>query len=158
MATEIEKLELEEEEEIQPEDTIEVDITDEANFDYVCMYGIEPPEKDIKDVLEEYIKIRDMAKYTYYFRVKYYDETLEEMLMLFIYKGEVVDKGGWEEQHWEVRGICPAEDWCQELEDCGQIRAWLSTKINPEDTGDWVWDERVREEKRQKEIEEWLNG
>ena len=40
---------------------------------------------------------------------------------------------------------------------CGQIRSWLKSKIDPKENGDWVWDERVREEKRRKEMEDYCN-
>ncbi len=43
------------------------------------------------------------------------------------------------------------------LEDCGQIRSWLKSKIDPKENGDWVWDERVREEKRRKEMVDYCN-
>ena len=57
-------------------------------------------------------------------------------------------------QLWEIRGICPAEDWTVELEEDGQIREWLNTKINPTEETDWVWDLRLKEERRKKEIAE----
>ena len=32
-------------------------------------------------------------------------------------------------QSWEIVGICEAEDYDEDLEECGQIRAWYETKI-----------------------------
>jgi len=72
------------------------------------------------------------------------------MLMLFVYKGDVFGSM----QMWEVRGICPAEDWSKELEDDGQVRVWLKSKLEPIDETDWVWDLRIREAVRRKEIAE----
>lgn len=133
-----------------------VKITAEAQFDYESSYDYCMPKTDIKKECEKYINnMQESGRLLndYYFRCKYIDEQTEHMLMLFFYKGKRFGRM----QVWELHGVCKAEDWCQELEDCGQVRAWLSSPINPEDTGDWVWDMRVREEKRQREIEEWLN-
>lgn len=57
--------------------------------------------------------------------VKYYDEAIDRMLMLFLYKGEKFGRM----QVWKVTGICFAEDWTEEQEESGQIRFWLKTKI-----------------------------
>ena len=36
-------------------------------------------------------------------------------------------------------------------------KVWLNSSLHPEDVGDWVWDLRVQEEKRQKEMESYWN-
>lgn len=133
-----------------------VNITAEAQFDYEEALNFVMLKTDLKKECEKYINIMQengRLLYDYYFRCKYLDENSDQMMMLFFYKGKKFGAM----QVWDLYGVCRAEDWSEELEDCGQIRAWLTSSINPEDIGDWVWDERVREEKRQKEIEEWLN-
>ena len=125
-------------------------ITAEAEFDYESEFGLRLPKLDIKRETEEYIS-GSLSRFSgYYFRIKYLDEATDRMLMLFVYKGVVLGCM----QLWEIRGICPAEDWTVELEEDGQIREWLNTKINPTEETDWVWDLRLKEERRQKEIAE----
>ena len=125
-------------------------ITAEAEFDYESEFGLRLPKLDIKRETEEYIS-GSLSRFSgYYFRIKYLDEATDRMLMLFVYKGVVLGCM----QLWEIRGICPAEDWTVELEEDGQIREWLNTKINPTEETDWVWDLRLREERRKKEIAE----
>ena len=135
-------------------DTInKVVITEEAEFDYESLVELPLPKTDIKSEAETYIDYlqEDRKLNGYYFRVKYYDEQSEQMLMLFIYKGERFGKM----QTWKVEGICFANDWSEELEECGQVRFWLKSSINPQETGDWVWDLRIKEEKRRREMEEY---
>ena len=127
-------------------------ITEEAEFDYESLVKLPLPKTDIKSEAETYIDyMRENRRLNgYYFRVKYYDEQSEQMLMLFFYKGERFGKM----QTWEIKGICLASDWSEELEESGQIRFWLKSTINPTDTGDWVWDLRIKEEQRKREMEE----
>lgn len=125
-------------------------ITAEAEFDYESEFGCRLPKKEIKQETEEYIGSRLSRFYGYYFRAKYYDEATDRMLMLFVYKGEVFGSM----QMWEIRGICSVEDWSKELEDDGQVRVWLKSKLETAEETDWVWDLRVREAIRQKEIAE----
>ena len=125
-------------------------ITAEAEFDYESEFGISPPVDDIKQETAEYIDGRMSRFYGYYFRVKYLDETTDRMLMLFVYKAERFGCM----QLWEVRGICPAEDWSAELEEDGQIREWLNSKMDTPEETDWVWDLRIKEAQRRKEIAE----
>ncbi len=123
-------------------------ITAEAEFDYESEFDRRLPKKEIKQETEEYIG-GSLSRFNgYYFRAKYYDEATDRMLMLFVYKGEVFGSM----QMWEIRGICPAEDWSKELEDDGQVRVWLKSKLETAEETDWVWDLRVREAERQKEI------
>ena len=107
-------------------------ITAEARFDYESEFSRPLPTADIKRETEEYINNKTVRFYGYYFRVKYLDETTDRMLMLFVYKAERFGCM----QLWEVRGICPAEDWSAELEEDGQIREWLNSKMDtPEERG-----------------------
>lgn len=125
-------------------------ITEEAVFDYENIIGGRIPKADIKRETEEYMEhLQKTARLTYgcYFRVKYYDEQSEESLMLFFYRGERVGLM----QMWKLSGLCKAEDWTEDGEEIGRIRAWLKTKISdiPKDA-DWVLD--YREAKRRGEI------
>lgn len=128
-------------------------VTDEAKFDYECLFNRPIPKADIKRETEEYIDGRQGRINGFYFRTKYYDETADEMLMLFFYKGKDISKM----QMWELAGICRADDWSEEMEEDGIIRHWLKSSFTPREETDWVWDLRVREEQRQKEVEEWLS-
>lgn len=125
-------------------------ITAEARFDYETECGCPPPIKDIKRETEEYIGCRLSRFGGYYFKVKYLDESTDKMLMLFVFKAENFKCM----QIWEIRGICPAEDWSEELEETGQIREWLNSKLNPPEETDWVWDLRIKEARRKKELAE----
>ena len=108
-------------------------ITAEAEFDYESEFGRRLPKIDIKRETEEYIS-GSLSRFSgYYFRVKYLDEMTDRMLMLFVYKGDVFGSM----QLWEIRGLCPAESWTPELEEI-----------------DWVWDLRLREARRKKELAE----
>ena len=121
-------------------------ITAEARVDYESEFSRPLPTADIKRETEEYINNKTVRFYGYYFRVKYYDEATERMLMLFFYKGERFGCM----QMWELSGVCPAEEWTEELEQDGQIRNWLKTKVNPDDKSDWVIE--LREARRRGEI------
>ena len=125
-------------------------ITAEAEFDYESEFKRPLPKKELKRETEEYIGGRLSRFNGYYFRAKYFDEMTDRMLMLFVYRGEVFGSM----QIWEIRGICPAEDWTSELEEDGQVRVWLKSKLDTAEETDWVWDLRVREEIRRKELAE----
>lgn len=129
-----------------------VSVAEEAVFDYEGMVGSPPPIRDIKQEVETYLGITAARVRGYYFRVKYYDEAIDRMLMLFLYKGEKFGRM----QIWKVSGICFAEDWTDELEENGQIRFWLKTKIGdflPE--VDWVVKYRVWQEEEAKAREDY---
>lgn len=83
-------------------------VTAEARFDYESMFGLPLPIVEIKRETEKYIDnlIYGGTLYGCYFRVKYYDEITDRMLMLFFYKGNSFGKM----QMWELKGICLAED------------------------------------------------
>lgn len=128
-------------------------ITDEARFDYESLFDQPMPKADMKGECEMYIDNISGQNFGCYIRAKYYDETTDEMLMLFFYKGKAIGIM----QMWELQGVCRANEWSEELEEDGMIRHWLKTSLIPNEETDWVWDLRVREEQRQKEVEEWLN-
>ena len=65
-----------------------VSVAEEAVFDYEELVGAQPPIRDIKQEVETYLNIIAARARGYYFRVKYYDEAIDRMLMLFMYKGE----------------------------------------------------------------------
>lgn len=144
-------------------------ITDEAKYDYECLfaislYGSDTREKDdewwkehfedreylspsmpiseMKAECEDYIEIHPSVKYSHYFRAKYYDETKEKMLMLFFYKVKKIGPM----QLWDLKGICLADDWDEISEEKGIIRNWLKHDIQTEDKTDWVleYQENVR--------------
>ena len=119
-------------------------------FEQEELTGTVPPVRDIKKEVETYLQyIADRTR-GYYFRVKYYDEGIDRMLMLFLYKGERFGPM----QVWKITGVCFAEDWTEELEENGQIRFWLKTKISDfEDKTDWVV--RVWQEEQDKAREDY---
>lgn len=129
-----------------------VSVTEEAVFDYKELAGTVPPVRDIKKEVETYLQyIADRTR-GYYFRVKYNDEGIDRMLMLFLYKGERFGPM----QVWKIAGVCFAEDWTEELEENGQIRFWLKTKISDfEDKTDWVVRYRVWQEEQEKAREDY---
>ena len=126
----------------------------EAKQDYECLLEKRMLTSEIKKEVDEYfIHIESKLNTSYYFRIKYAEEDCDKMLMLFIYK----DKKIGSMQLWRLAGICFEEDWSEELEDSGQVRFWLNTKITdlPEES-DWVvkhlvWKEE--QERLQKELE-----
>lgn len=101
-------------------------VTDEAKFDYECLFNRPIPKADIKRETEEYIDGRQGRINGFYFRTKYLDENADEMLMLFFYKGKRFGKM----QLWELSGVCRADEWTREAEDDGQIRNWLNTSLD----------------------------
>lgn len=129
-----------------------VSVTEEAVFDYKELTGVVPPVRDIKKEVETYLQYIADCTRGYYFRVKYYDEEIDRMLMLFLYKGERFGPM----QVWKIAGVCFAEDWTEELEENGQIRFWLKTKITDfEDKTDWVVRYRVWQEEQDKAREDY---
>lgn len=118
-----------------------LNITAEASLDIKdCLGGIVFDKRKFKAEVEEYIQ--NMSKrlpWWGYFRADYEDE-YNERIKLFIYKGEKLGLM----QYWDLRGVCLAKDWSEEIEDEGYIRSWLNTKIEdvPDDE-DWVIRYRV---------------
>lgn len=77
-----------------------------------------------------------------YFRCRYVDERTGGTLMLFLYRGYKLGLM----QCWTVAGICGAEDWTEEAEDGGRVRAWLKTETaDPPEEGDWAVRHRVNQ-------------
>ena len=125
-------------------------ITTDAEFDYESEFKCRLQKLQLKQEIEDYIRIRLKNFNGYYCRVKFYDEFTNEMLILFVYKGDTFGCM----QMWEVRGICKEEDWTNELEDDGNIRCWLKSKIEPNESTDWVWDLRIAKVIQRKELSE----
>ena len=93
-----------------------------SRFDYESLFGLPIPRADMKGECEKYIDNISGQNIGYYIRAKYYDETTDEMLMLFFYKGKTISRM----QMWELAGICRADDWSEEMEEDGIIRHWLN--------------------------------
>lgn len=125
-------------------------ISDEARFDYEWLIGGIMPIADIKYETEEYIDNFKSRFDGYYFRIKYLDETVDRMIMMFFYKAEKIGMM----QMWELAGICLAEDWTEGLEESGQVRVWLKSKIEPTEDIDWVWDLRIWQAEQKRLIDE----
>ena len=127
-----------------------VKITDEALCDYEDEFGGMPmPKYDLKAEVEDYIlfqKKDGRLCYDYYFRVRYFDETQDEMLMLFLYKCRKTACM----QEYDLCGLCRESDWSQELEDDGAIRNWLKSKLETDEKTDWVWDYRIWKAEQEK--------
>lgn len=125
----------------------ELVVTEEAKFDYADLFGMLvgdfgndlPPyfniNPNIKEEVETYIKTRKGLWHKHYLRLTYLVEDSDIDLMLFIKQGKVIENI----QHWGLVGICNKEDWSEELEESGRIRAWYETKIDniPEER-DWL--------------------
>ena len=131
-----------------------VKITDEAVVDYEAVsLSDSMPKADIKQQTESYIdnmQAIGRLRYGYYFRCKYLDEQTGQMLLLFFYKGQTFGKM----QIWKLVGLCVADDWNDDLEDSGQIRFWLNSKVTDLDKTDWVIKLREWQEKEKKEREQ----
>lgn len=118
-----------------------LNITAEATLDIKESLGDAVFDKrKFKADVEEYIQ--NMSKrlpWWGYFRADYEDNDTER-LKLFIYKGKKIGLM----QYWELRGVCLAQDWSEEMEDEGHIRSWINTNIEdmPEED-DWVVRYRV---------------
>ena len=107
-------------------------------------------QQPFKNDIEEYIDNLNRAGlmlWEHYFRCNYYDEALDRMLMLFLYR----DRKDGAMQNWRLQGICLADDRSEEAEDDGRIRNrlkspyWESPEDAPPDEDDWVVKDRVRE-------------
>ena len=118
-----------------------LNITAEASLDIKeCLGDIVFDKRRFKADVEEYIQnMSRRLPWWGYFRADYEDGDTER-LKLFIYKGKKIGLM----QYWELRGVCLAKDWSEEMEDEGHIRSWLNTQIEdiPEEE-DWVVRYRV---------------
>lgn len=132
-----------------------VSITDEAKFDYETT--ISPNfafiSKNLKEELEFYLYHNRRYHHKRYVRLKYYDDQSETELMFFLRESNKFASM----KVWKVVGICKSEDWNEEIEDEGIIKAWLDTLLTPaDDESDWVEDLRFRqaEEERLRKLDE----
>ena len=111
------------------------------------------PVAEIKKSLEEYIKNMATANrltQSNCFRVKYIDEQTDETLMLFIYKAERFSII----QTWRVKGICRESEYDEEWENLGFIRSWINSQLKPKEESDWVWNIRIAELNKKKQLNE----
>lgn len=132
-----------------------VSITDEAKFDYETT--ISPNfaliSKELKEELEFYLFHNKRLSYKHYIRLKYFDDQSDCELMLFMRTSNQFASM----KIWKLVGICKSEDWNEELEENGIIKAWLDTSLTPpDDDSDWVEDLRFRqaEEERLRKLDE----
>lgn len=106
-----------------------LNITAEAAFDISEALELAHFDKRaLKTEVEEYIGYLTASgrmPWWGYFRCDYDDDESGRRLKLFVYKGAYIGLM----QYWDLMGVCFAEDWTQEAEDDGIIRAWLHTKI-----------------------------
>ena len=122
-------------------------VSEEAKFDYAFIFNMLvgefgsdlPPQfrldTKIKQELEFYITNNKKIQAKSYFKAIYNSEMNEKTLMFFIKKRQKLASM----QMWEIVGICEAEDYNEELEESGQIRAWYETKIEDiPNEPDWV--------------------
>lgn len=124
-----------------------VRISEGAKFDYALIFNLLvgdfgsdlPPnfrlDKNIVNELEVYITTNKKVCNKGYFRATYIHEETGKELMLFVKRKEKYN----DVQIWELVGICEACDYDEDLEECGQIRAWYETKVDnlPKEV-DWV--------------------
>lgn len=126
----------------------EFKITYEAMFDYADLFGLFEIKDDesvlplgfngkfqtMQKELKYYLQNCKKLWYKRYFKVKFLTK-YEKFVYLFVRMGERVENT----QFWNVVGMCFCEDWSEDAEECGQIRAWLDTKVeNPVIEEDWV--------------------
>ena len=135
-----------------------VNITAEAKFDVLEELNLEGFNwKTLKDETEQYIKHQSIANripWWGYFRADYEDEDNDVLLKLFFYRGEKVGVM----QFWNLVGVCVANAWTDDLEEDGEIRSWLKTRIQEiPDEDDWVIRLRVNEILNNTEKTLWTN-
>ena len=105
-----------------------IQITSGAKFDYEeCMELGILPKTEIKNSVEEYLYLRQLNGeiFKHYFKVKFFDEATNKMLILFIKKSaEFLSM-----LIWRITGICAEEDYVEELEYLGINRNWYNSPI-----------------------------
>jgi len=83
------------------------------------------PKAEYKDELEYYIQQNKAKHNSHYFRTRYFDEELQQELMLFIRKkGRLAIM-----QNWEILGVMVAADWDIDLEEYGFYKRWYNTPV-----------------------------
>lgn len=128
--------------EIDEEDT---DWRIESEFDLPLVIL---PKQEMKKEIEEFIQTNKSKQHKHYLYMKYFDEQLQIMLMMFIKKGSKQSII----QNWTIIGICEANTWCEEMEIEGMIRNWTKTRITDLPEDDWVEEARIRKEQEEKEM------
>jgi hypothetical protein len=87
----------------------------------------------------------------YYLRVQYFDESLDEWLLLFFKRDEVSG----ETQYWKLFGLCEDDAFDEALWENGGFRSIFAPFKT--DCGDWVVDGRIEKMKHDREVEIRLN-
>ena len=135
-----------------------INITVEAKFDIAERVGLETFDwRSFKSETEKYITYQAEAgriPWWGYFRADYIDEDSGKQLKLFIYRAKAFGLM----QTWDLRGVCVADDWTQEAEDDGRVRAWLKTQIKDIPVeNDWVIRTRVSKILKNTDKTLWVN-
>ena len=127
---------------------LKIKITYEAMFDYADLFnlfevkncesilplGFNGKFQAMQKEVEEYLQFNKKLQNKCYFKIKYLT-IYDKFVYLFIRKGVLEDKF----QQWNIVGICFCEDWTEDAEEEGQIKAWLDTMVeNPKVEPDWV--------------------
>lgn len=125
-----------------------VNITEEAKFDIECLNASTHFNKnEVKEELEYFITKNKKYHNKWYYKIFDFLDALE--IIYFIKKGEKFSNM----QIWNVVGICEVCDFNEEMEECGVIRGWYETKLEPnKNERDWVEELRERQiiEEREK--------
>ena len=135
-----------------------VRITAEAVFDYEDDFGGNMHDStpfgttvktDIKQQVEEYMLHSRKHWHKPYFKVPYMDEITGERLLLFFRTKERFECM----QIIDLVGIAREQDWDEDLDEMGAIKAWLDSKIDLTDVpfADWVERERQRQAEHERD-------
>ena len=100
-----------------------------AQIDYYDMYREILPS-ELKECVLEYITLNYVYGKTTYWRVKYFEETTNEMLLVFVYgKSQMKVASNLKIIRWQIVGICLESDYVQDHDYYGFIRLWLNTEV-----------------------------
>ena len=124
-------------------------VSAEAKFDYEeNMVLGDIPEQDIVKEIEEHLSFKQQMNKlgnVKYLRLKYFDEKSVTMLMMFVYRRDIISIN----QVWELCGICEEDNWTEELDDDGIIRGWIKSEVEVlTNEDDWVEEYRIWEEEK----------
>jgi len=127
---------------------LKIKITYEAMFDYADLFnlfevkngesilplGFNGKFQTMQKEVKEYLQFNKKLQNKCYFKIKYLTNC-DKFVYLFIRKGVLEGKI----QQWNIVGVCFCEDWTEDAEEEGRIKAWLDTMVeNPIIEPDWV--------------------